>query len=280
MITFSQRLQTRKRVWWGGLGSGRPLHRIAELAVRRSRDEPDARWHCCAHWQRRLSNKWNGREFALKHGMRVPALYWYGRRTAALPIASLPPQFVIRPVHGAGGRGVHVVAGDRELLHGVALPRADVRQALRQAFGRLSRWPLLVEEFARGEDGSLGLPTEYKCYAFGGSVAVIQVVQRTRQHAARHRFYAPDWTPIDDHVQTDNPLAPLGEPPRCLDEILRGASALGAACGTFMRVDCFATDSGCLFDEFATTPNDGRGFTAYADAYLGDLWQRTFPDCT
>jgi hypothetical protein len=275
-----ERMRTRKRLWWGDLGRRRPLHRVAELVVRRSRDDPDARWHCCEHWQRTLVNKWNGRELALRHGLRVPRLYWYGRRTAALPVESLPDHFVVRPVHGAGGRGVYVVAGDRELLGDVPLPRAALRPVLRRTLGRVARWPLLVEEFAYGEDGGPGLPTEYKCYAFGGTIGVIQVVHRTRRHAAAHRFYTPDWTPIADHFQTDNAPASPAAPPRCLDEILRNATTLGAACGTFIRVDCFATPAGCVFDEFATTPNDGRGFTPYADACLGELWQRTVPDRT
>lgn len=277
MLTFSERLRARRRLWWG---YRRPLHRVVELTARRRREDPDERWHCCAHWQRTLVNKWNAREFACRHGVRVPALYWFGRRTAALPLASLPSHFVVRPVHGAGGRGVHVVAGDRELLQGRALPRAELGAALRRSLGRLARWPLLVEEFAVGEDGSVRLPTEYKCYAFGGTIGVIQVVHRVQQHEAQHRYYTPAWTPIDDHFQTDNALAPASAPPRCLAEILGCAAALGAACGTFIRVDCFATPGGGLFGEFSTTPNSCSGFTPYADAYLGDLWQRLIPGRT
>lgn len=277
MIAFTARLQRRQRVWWGRAG-GRPLHRLVELTARRRRDDPEARWRCCAHWPRTLIHKWNAREFALRHGCQVPALYWFGRRPAALPLEALPTHFVVRPVHGAGGRGVHVVAGDHELLGDRPLPRAELRATLRRALGRVARWPLLVEEFARSEDGGWRLPTEYKCYAFGGTIAVVQVVQRARHHVAQHRFYTPDWVPIADHFQTENPLAPPVEPPRCLDEILRCAATLGAACDTFVRVDCFATDRGGLFDEFATTPNGARGFTPYADDFLGELWQRYYPD--
>lgn len=280
MQTFSERLQDRKRSWWGDIGGREGLHRLVELVARRHRDDDDARWRCCPRWQRRLLNKWNGREFAARHGLRVPALYWFGRRTAAIPLAALPAHFVVRPVHGAAGRGVHVVAGDRELLSGATVPRAALAAALRRSLGRIARWPLLVEEFARGEDGGWGLPTEYKCFAFAGEIAVIQVVQRTRRREARHRFYTPDWTPIDDPFQTKNPLAPPTDPPRCLAEMLRGAAALGAACGTFMRVDWFATPAGCVFNEFSSTPSGGEGFTPYADAWLGERWQRLLPDRT
>ncbi|MFN8640453.1 MAG: ATP-grasp fold amidoligase family protein [Candidatus Binatia bacterium] len=278
MATFMERMQVRRRLWWGAVGGRPALHRLGELVVRRHRADADDRWHCCDAWPRRLANKWNGRELAARHGVRVPALFWFGRRPGAIPFDALPPQFVVRPVHGAGGRGVHVVAGDRELLGVRALPRAALRPLIVGALGRVTRWPLLVEEFARREDGSVRLPTEYKCYAFAGTVGVIQVVDRRRRNDARHRFYLPDWTPIDDDFQTDNAPAPPADPPRCLDEILRAARVLGAACGTFMRVDCFATPAGCVFDEVATTPNHGAGFTPHADALLGELWQRIIPD--
>lgn len=278
MLTFSDRLRTRRQVWWGESPLRHPLHRIVELTARRRRDDPDERWRCCEHWQRTLANKWNGREFAQRHGVRVPALYWFGRRTAALPVESLPPQFVIRPVHGAGGRGVHVVVGDRDLLGGTALPRAELRAALRGSLGRVARWPLLVEEFVSGEDGAQQLPTEYKCYTFGDTIGVIQVVYRTGRHRARQRFYTADWRPLEDQIQTDYPLAPPADPPRCLAEIQRCAVALGTAFGTFVRVDCFATPSGCVFGELSGTPANGNDFTPFADAYLGDLWQQRYPD--
>ena len=29
--------------------------------TRRHRDDPDRRWHCCAHWPRTLAHKWTAR---------------------------------------------------------------------------------------------------------------------------------------------------------------------------------------------------------------------------
>lgn len=277
-IAFSERLRNRRRVWWGQDGGRRSLHQLRELLVYRSRHDADQRWRCCPQWPRTLTNKWNARQLAQRHGIGVPTLYWCGRRTAALPVDALPADLVVRPVHGASGRGVLVLAGGEDLLGGGRVPRAELRAALRRRHGRLSRWPLLVEEFIVGEPGAARLPTEYKCYTFGATVALVQVVQRTAREHARHRFYAPDWTPIDDPINRHNPPAPPTAPPAALADILRGAAALGAVCGTFMRIDFFATDRGGIFNEFATTPNNGLDFTPYADAWLGELWSRLIPD--
>ena len=43
----------------------------------RSSADHDERWRCCDVWPRSLINKWNGREYAVKYGCKVPALYWH-----------------------------------------------------------------------------------------------------------------------------------------------------------------------------------------------------------
>lgn len=284
MQLFSERIRRRLDVWWGGGGlarrltAPRPLHRLRELIVERHHDDPEARWRCCEHWQRALTNKWNAREFARRYGVPVPTLYWYGRRTGAIPVAALPEAFVVRAVHGTATRSVRVFAGECELLGGRALPRQQIAGELRRTYGRIARWPLLVEQFAASESGALRLPTEYKCYTFAGRIGVIVAIHRTRHADATMRFYTPDWEPITDRMHISYPQAAPTPPPACLDEIRRCAETLSAAYGTFVRVDFFATPAGCLFTEFATTPVDGTGYTPWADAMLGALWQSECPD--
>lgn len=283
---FSDRIRARQRFWWGKPGKWRNresyrrlLHRVKETHRLLSKDDPDSRWRCCDLWQRTLSNKWNAREFAQRHGCRVPTLYWWGRRPAALPLDSLPAHFVIRPIWGANGRGVHVLANGRDLLHERTYSRDELRTELRREQGRLSRFPLLVEEFVKTENSDYALPVEYKCYTFGGTVAAIQVVERFGIRA-RHGFYNPAWELLADRMNTHNPPAPYRDPPHCLEEILVCAKRLGVAYGTFVRVDFYATDRGCVFGELSSTPLDGREFTAFAEEHFGRLWQATFPDRT
>ena len=286
-LLFSERLQRRARVWWGKPNKWRNrdsyrhlLHRLKENHSLLSEDDPEERWRCCALWQRLLSNKWNARQFVQRHGFRVPALYWYGRRPGALPIDALPDHFVVRPIWGAATRGTYVFARDRDLLSGIPFSKASLKEHLVRTAGRFVRFPIMAEEFVKTESGRYELPTEYKWYMFGDTVGAIQVVQRSDRDEARNRFYTAGWEPFDDPINTHNAVADYVDPPRGLGELLTCAQTLGAAYGTFVRVDLYATDAGCVFGEFSSTPLEGRYFTPFAEHYFGELWQRTFPDRT
>jgi hypothetical protein len=284
---FSRRLQTRARIWWGKPNKWRNresyshlLHRIAENHLLRSKDDPDDRWHCCDLWQRTLSNKWNAREFVQRYGCRVPALYWYGWRVGRLPAARLPEHFVIRPVFGEMCRGVYVFAGAQELLRQRSYTTAEWRAQLRRDRGRISRFPTLVEEFVKSEAGEYRLPVNFKFHTFGETIGMIQVVQRTNIDEAVHAFYSPSWERVDDQFNVRCTPGPDVDPPRCLDELLACARRLGVAYGTYVRVDLYATERGCVFGEFSTTPDAGKGFTPFIEQYFEELWRATFPDRT
>jgi hypothetical protein len=78
------------------------------------------------------------------------------------------------------------------------------------------------------------------------------------------------------HVR-ERPGADL-DPPRCLEEQLACARRLGVACGTYVRIDMFATDRGAVFGELTNRPAGGAGFTPHAERYFDDLWRQAFPD--
>lgn len=285
MSLFSERMGTRQRVWWASVNEWRKqgvrvlVHRLRDTHRLRHRDTPDADWHCCELWQRSLNNKWNSREFAQRHGFRVPELYWHGRFVRSLPFKSLPAHYVIRPAWGAVRQGVHVMAHGRDLLHERTYDDRELKAAVQRRQGSFPRFPVLVEEFVKSETGEYVLPVEYKCFMFGTTVAAIQVVHRTGL-AARHRFYTASWQDFPDEMSTALPLAPRSDPPRAVDQILACARALGSAYGTFVRVDCYASDQGCVFGEFSSTPSQGMTFTALANEYLGGHWDAAFPDRT
>lgn len=275
------------RLWWrhpsrGGewLTHRYSAHQLRERYARRRRDDPDDVWHCCALWQRTLINKWNSREFVTKHGGRVPALYWCARMPSRRRLSELPTHFVIRPIAGTQRQGVYVVAHGRDLLRGVPFSSAALRQSILAAGKMAWTQPILAEEFVTTETGDYRLPVEYKCHTFGDVVAAVQVMDRTGMRADEHRFYTSDWRPYADPMNTDLPQAEPRDPPRCLDEMLGLAARLGAAIGTYIRADFFATDSGCVFNEFASTPTSGRLFTPFCDDLFGALWEEKFPDAT
>ena len=283
---FWDRLVMRRELWWGqpfrwghAHSYRDALHRTCERFAVRSRTDPDTAWRCCPHWPRTLLNKWNSREFAQKHGCRVPALYWHGRQIAKIPYASLPPQYVIRPVWGAVTSGVHAVVDGQELLGKLPGTAADIRRRLFREHGPVAATPLLVEAFVPSEGADCRLPIEYKCHTFGRTVAAVQVLERTGRLTGIHRYYTARWEPFPDVMDAHYPLAPPRAPPRCLDEMLGVATQLGQAIGTYMRIDFFDGVAGAVFNEFSSTPQVQRPvYTRYCDEMFGALWQQRFPD--
>jgi hypothetical protein len=285
--TFSQRIKARRRIWWGqppqpgewGVMRYTP-HRVRELSALRRRDDAEDAWRCCAWWQRKLINKWNGREFALRHGGRVPALYWCARLPSQRRLGALPSHFVIRPMWGSRRRGVFVVAEGRDLLRGEPFSAAVLRRSILRSGLLTKALPVMAEEFIRSEDPRYQLPIEYKCHTFGDTVAAVEVIERETTTKARRRFYTAEWQPIADQMHTYLPQSEPRDPPRCLDEMLCLAVRLGAVLGTYMRVDFFATPHGCVFNEFSSTPADGDNFTPFCDDLVGGYWDEKVPNAT
>ena len=247
----------------------------------RDRNDPDQVWRCCAYWPRSLINKWNAREFAARHGADLPALFWRGTAREEAPFESLPDAFVIRPVSGTMCRGVEAVVGDRELLHGHPASLPELRSGLpRTRFLRRAA-PFLIEEFITTEDGRFELPVGYKCHTFGDEVVLVETVRTRSADDAEHRYYTPDWEPIEDPINTYLPPdEQLSEPPRCLERMVEQAATLGAELGTYMRVDFFASERGCIFNEFSSLPLGGNYNTPYCEELFGSRWAEKFPDAT
>jgi hypothetical protein len=59
--------------------------------------------------------------------------------------------------------------------------------------------------------------------------------------------------------------------------MLSGVRKIGAAYGSFVRVDMYATTAGAVFGELTGTPSEGNGYSDFADKYFGELWSETCP---
>jgi hypothetical protein len=280
--TFTERLVRRRRVWWGPPLPGRgrsvadALHRLRERREPRSRHDPDEHWRCCESWPRTLLDKWNAREFAAKHGAPQVKLHWFGSDHGEAPLDSIGDRFVIRPTRGSNKQGVLVVLDGTERLFGGSATGADLRARLPRS--RLLRRPapMLLEEFAEPHDDGL-LPLEYKTHTFGGHVGVVELMSRTWANDPRHRYYTPDWTLLPN-LNTYADEDDLRDPPPCLGDMLSHASRLGEQIGTYMRIDFFVSNRGCLFNEFSSTPLGGGYNTPDGDRILGELWAERIGD--
>jgi len=283
--TYSERIHKRLRVWWQKPRDLRDpntytdyLHQLRERSSSRRRDDSEESWRCCPHWQRSLSNKWNAREFAVRNGCQVPELYWYGRNLRDLRFESLPDRYVIRPTFGHSREGVYVFCDGLDLLTARSIGRAEVCHTLGGVLRRLLNGRVLVEEFVSDPASKCRLPLECDLHMFGERIGAIQVIHRSAvKGRTRHRWYSDSWQPFSDQM---NPKLPLADPipaPSRLAELIRAGQRLGRAYGTYVRVDFLVTETKVVFGEFATTPGGGRGFTPFADQYLGGLWQGAFP---
>jgi hypothetical protein len=223
-----------------------------------------------------LHYKWNAREFAQKHGCRVPELYWFGRRINRLPFDTLPEYYVVKPNSGYKRRGVYVMAAGRDLLSQATHTKTELAKRLRRVTGGPLGQPILVEEFI-ADDGEYQLPTEYKCHVFGETIAAIVVTHRSASRRdTRRQVYTPEWELFGDPMNMNFPPGRYIDPPWCLNEMLTMAIKLGRAYGTYVRIDFYASKLGCVFGEF--TPFPSRKITPWLDAYFGTLWQESFPD--
>lgn len=268
--TFCDRLRHRKDVWWGvpaGLRHPsawrRPLHRVLDTHLLRHRDWPLERWRCCEAWQRCLSNKWNSREFAAMHGVAVPELYWMGRDLSRFPVDDLPSRFAVRRAWGAASIQTHLLVNGRELIEDRACTPQELYATLRRRYGRWTVHPLLVEEYLDdvAEDPRA---RQLNFYCFGGHVGLIEYVEPTGLKSHRSA-YDPAWQPFPEGL---SPLRPLARPiaaPVELEAMLAIASRLGAAYGTFVRVDLFLSRKGIYFGEFSCIPFNGRSIATWAD---------------
>jgi len=283
--TLSERLSKRRRIWWQKPRSYRDprtytdfLHQIRERNVLRSRFDSDELWRCCSYWQRSLSNKWNAREFAERHGLRVPELYWHGRNLSRLDFNTLPECFVIRPTFGHSRQGVFVICDGVNLLSGIKVSRRDVLRASAGRARRLLMGPVLVEEFVGEARPDARLPLELKLHMFNERVGAIALVERSsaKGQPLSGRFYSASWEPFSDPMYPKYSPADPVPAPSWLPELLRAGKRLGQAYGTYVRVDFLVAGDGFVFGEFATTP--GGRWTAFADEYFGRLWQETFPE--
>jgi hypothetical protein len=273
---FSGRVQARHWAYWRRNWFTPHQKEFCYLSYR-TRDQDLEAWKCCPLWLRKLANKWNSREFAIKHGIEVPELYWSGTDTDRMPLADLPDRYVIRAVAGFSRRAVLVFDHGRNLLDGERCDARRIRDMFRPHAGGFPQRRVLVEEFIPPDEGARSeLPRDYKVYVFGTHVAAIQVIERRPEPHVM--AFDQDWNPLPPIRKRPNILEVPPARPACLPELLGMARTLGNACGTFIRVDAYVTPHRAVFGELTPTPSEGKGYTSFADEYFGDYWQRLCPD--
>jgi|GEM_PF-6001663 len=246
-------------------------------------DDSTAAWRCCTHWQRKLSNKLNAKEFATKLGVKAARLYWHGNDPATIPISTLPCSFVLKATTGMASKHVLPIVDGVNAFTGRPLSHDEIRSWLAAILANACKKEggiedekyndaiVFAEDFLQGQNNESGVPDDYKCYCFAGRVKYIQVIRRLTQV-----WYTPDWKVVQDAMLA---LYPRGTPtsaPENLGDIITTAQKLSAAYEyPFVRVDLYNTIDGVYFGEFTHHPfaNMSKGlYTLHANETMGRLW--------
>ncbi len=204
----------------------------------------------------------------------LPKLYWVTTDPTDIPIADLPPRFVVKPTHGSGW--VYLVPNKTDL--DVADLEAVCRGWLAQNYYDLEQeWAykhivprLVVEQFIDDRTGRY--PTDYKIYVFHGHAHLIQIdTARFEDH--RRDIYDPTWTRLaatSEYKDADR-LLPR---PKHLPEMIAYAEALAGGLD-FIRVDFYDTHERLYLGEATTTPGGGMNLWRPVEfaRHMGGLWK-------
>lgn len=264
---FSKRIKSRHAKFWSD-----PNAEIIRN-TRMNANDPIEKWKDVPNWQRKLSNKYNSREFAKMHGCKVADLYWKGRNVENIDFDKLPKQYVIRPTIGHSCNAVFLMDGNYNLFDKTYYTQSEIRNCLYSYLEENDMLEFLVEEFLANEQGEHTILDDYKIFAFNGEIAAILVINRLSPNSGYQTAYTEDWIQTESLVNS-YPEGLHQQPPACLKEMITDVKKLSKAYEIFVRVDYYATSKGAVFGEFSPTPSRGNSSTQYASKLFASYWEQ------
>ncbi|WP_026691449.1 ATP-grasp fold amidoligase family protein [Alteribacter aurantiacus] len=218
-----------------------------------------------------LDNKKHAYSFVSGLGIKHP---WISE---AYDFYSLPDrsEVVIKPVEGAGSRGVYLVKKDSEILDikrsRTLVSREELKVSMAEDLGL--NWVIedkwMMEELIF-EDKQKGISArDLKFYTFYGEIALILEVVRTP--SVKYCWWYPDGRKAD----TGKYSYELFEGNGVTEEDLRVASMLSTHVpAPFIRIDFLKTKEGLVFGEFTPKPGNYDEFNRKTDQKLGEAMLR------
>jgi hypothetical protein len=264
---FPERIRSRHKQFWQD-----PNAEIVRNTLMNVEDGFE-KWKDVVNWQRKLSNKYNSREFAGKHGCKIPLLIWKGRDIDDIDFKNLPENYVIRPTIGHSANSVYLMKKNYNLFDKKNYTNAEIKKILKADIESNKDLEYLVEEFLTNENGQNEILKDYKMYCFNGEIACIWVINRLSPKSGFGYFYDENWEPL----KMVSNIYPKGKPelaPKCLKEMVKQAKALSKTYEIFVRIDFYATDKGAVFGEFTPTPGLGSCTSRYGQKLLISYWDK------
>jgi hypothetical protein len=205
-------------------------------------------------------------------GWVTPTL-WHGAALPPLHERKWPRPFVLKANHGSGWNIFVRSANDLDWPRIEALCATWLSSIYGESTGewfynKIER-QLLIEPFI---GNAASLPIDYKLWAFGGRVELIQV-DTDREHQHKRAMFDREWKQLPFTI-----LYPIEErhidPPHSLERMIAAAQTLSEGM-SFVRVDLYEIDGAPRFGEMTFYP--GAGLVPFDppeyDAIIGALWR-------
>lgn len=217
-------------------------------------------------WQ--LYDKPLGYTFMDELGVRRPKTHCTG-----LPLSQLRliPGTVVKPVSGAGSRGVFLVVTDdriidvrgEQTLQSWSALCATARKYLKTRWVKQDEW--LVEELIPDDTDQGVAARDLKFYCFYGRVGLVLEVRR--YPVVSYCWWSPEGEPVRTGKYDSQLHVGTGFQP----QDVKFAEAISSEVpAPFIRVDCLASHDGVVFGEFTPRPGSYDAFDAETDRRLGD----------
>ncbi len=225
-----------------------------------------------------VNDKDAAHRWAASLGVRTPPLLAQVPSAHDVPWSDLPDAVVVKPVRGAGGRGVILLrrsaaGGFVDVATGRSTEPADVVDRLAATPG-----PVVLEEMLLDPSAPDVPPVDWKVHTFHGRIGVVagKSHRRTRDGGlvVRWRIFDEHWRDLGAALDR-HPLDRTISRPRHGEELLRVARLVSRAVPRpFLRVDLYDTADGVVFGEVTPAPGGHHVFRRDVDRRLGVLWEQ------
>src|SRR5690606_19263465 len=119
---------------------------------------------------RRLENKYNAKQFALKHSCKVAKLYWHGdeKEFSQFDLKSLPDKYTIKPIFGDSTKDVFLIDNGYNFFNSKFYNVKELEEKILELYKSRPGTELIIEEFLPNEKGEFVVPNDYRFYTFNG----------------------------------------------------------------------------------------------------------------
>lgn len=191
------------------------------------------------------------------------------------PLSEIPKEegIVIKPLAGAGSRGVYLVFDSNHIqdvkrgrmLQSFEAVKTSMEEDIASHWVTQDKW--IVEELILQDKASHLPATDLKFYCFYGKVALI--LEITRFPVVSYCW----WTPNGERISTGKYEQALFKGEGVTKEEIETASFISKALPIpFIRIDFLKTQEELVFGEFTPTPGNYDEFDKKTDQWLGDYY--------